>query len=116
VRPINVFALVQLSGIIEDGRMNAGDYTRGSFGGYRMAKEDEKVKWYLRPISVIVSLFFVLGPFGLPLLYRSPKFSRTMKVLLTVAVVAYTFYLVFVSLEIAKELYRRMDELREILG
>ena len=73
-----------------------------------MAKEDEKVKWYLRPISVVVSLFFVLGPFGLPLLYKSPRFSRKMKALLTVAVLLYTFYLIFVSLEIARELYRRI--------
>jgi hypothetical protein len=81
-----------------------------------MAKEDEKVKWYLRPLAVIVSLFFVLGPFGLPLLYRSPKFSRKMKILLTVAVVVYTFYLIFVTLEIARELYRRIEEFQEILG
>jgi hypothetical protein len=81
-----------------------------------MAKEDEKVKWYLRPISVVVSLFFVLGPFGLPLLYKSPRFSRKMKALLTVAVLLYTFYLIFVSLEIARELYRRIEELKEVLG
>ena len=81
-----------------------------------MAKEDEKVKWYLRPLAVIVSLFFVLGPFGLPLLYRSPKFSRKMKILLTVAVVVYTFYLIFATLEIARELYRRIEEFREIVG
>ena len=79
-------------------------------------KEDKKVKWYLRPMSVVLSLFFVLGPFGLPLLYKSPKFSRRMKVLLTIAVVVYTFYLIFVTMEIAKELYRRIEELREIMG
>ena len=79
-------------------------------------KDDEKVKWYLRPMSVVLSLFFVLGPFGLPLLYKSPKFSRKMKMILTIAVVIYTFYLIFVTLEIAKELYRRIEELREIMG
>ena len=79
-------------------------------------KEDEKVKWYLRPMSVVLSLFFVLGPFGLPLLYKSPKFSRKMKILLTIAVVIYTFYLIFVTLEIAKALYKRIEELREIMG
>jgi hypothetical protein len=61
-------------------------------------------------------LFFVLGPFGLPLLYKSPRFSRKMKALLTVAVLLYTFYLIFVSLEIARELYRRIEELKEVLG
>ena len=79
-------------------------------------KEDKKVKWYLRPMSVVLSLFFVLGPFGLPLLYKSPNFSRRMKILLTIAVVVYTFYLIFVTMEIAKELYRRIEELREIMG
>jgi hypothetical protein len=79
-------------------------------------KEDKKVKWYLRPMSVVLSLFFVLGPFGLPLLYKSPKFSRKMKIILTIAVVIYTFYLIFVTLEIAKELYRRIEELQEIMG
>ena len=81
-----------------------------------MYKGDEKVKWYLRPISVVLLLFFVLGPFGLPLLYRSPKFNKTLKIILTVVVMIYTSYLIFASLEIARELYRRIGELQDILG
>ena len=80
-----------------------------------MHKEDEKVKWYLRPISVILLLFFVLGPFGLPLLYRSPKFSKTLKVILTVAIIFYTLYLIFVMLEIGREIYKMMEELQSTL-
>jgi len=81
-----------------------------------VSKEDRKVKWYLRPTTVILSLFFVLGPFGLPLLYKSPKFSRKVKILLTIAVIIYTSYLIFVSLEIARQLYQRMGEVKEMLG
>ncbi len=77
-----------------------------------MSKEDEKVKWYLRPVSVLLLLFLVLGPFGLPLLYKSPKFSRTSKIILTIAVIIYTSYLIFVLLEIVKELYQSMEELK----
>ncbi len=80
-----------------------------------MPKEDGRVKWYLRPISVILLLFFVLGPFGLPLLYKSPQFSKTLKIILTIAVMIYTSYLIFASLEIGRELYRRMGELQDIL-
>ncbi len=80
-----------------------------------MRKEDEKVKWYLRPISIILLLFFVLGPFGLPLLYRSPKFSKTSKIILTVAIFSYTLYLIFVMLEIGRELYKLMEELQSTL-
>ena len=77
-----------------------------------MPIEDGKLKWYLRPISAVLLLFFVLGPFGLPLLYKSPKFGRTIKIILTVAVVIYTSYLIFVSTEIAGPLYSGMGELQ----
>ena len=80
-----------------------------------MPKENGKVKWYLRPMSVVLLLFFVLGPFGLPLLYKSPKFSKTIKIILTIAVMIYTTYLIFASLEIAKQLYSRMEELQDML-
>ena len=78
--------------------------------------KDEKVKWYLRPVSVVLSLFFVLGPFGLPLLYKSSRFSRTSKIILTIAVVIYTSCLIFISLEIARDLCNRMEEFKDILG
>ena len=78
-------------------------------------QEDRKTKWYLKPISVVLLLFFVLGPFGLPLLYKSPQFGKTSKIILTIAVVLYTSYLLFVSLEIGRELYTRMEEMQEFL-
>ncbi len=80
-----------------------------------MPKEDGRVKWYLRPISVVLLLFFVLGPFGLPLLYKSPQFSKTTKIILTIAVVIYTSYLIFASLEIARQLYSGRGELKDML-
>jgi hypothetical protein len=79
-----------------------------------MHKEGEKVKWYLKPLSVILLLFLVLGPFGLPLLYKSPKFSKGSKILLTIAMVIYTVLLVFLSVEIGKEVYRGMEELQKM--
>ena len=83
--------------------------------GYNMLQEDRKTKWYLRPIIVVLLLFFVLGPFGLPLVYKSPKFSKTLKIILTIVVIIYTCYLIFVSLEIGREVYMRMEQLQEQL-
>jgi hypothetical protein len=80
-----------------------------------MLKGDEKTKWYLRPMGVVLLLFFVLGPFGLPLLYKSPNFNKTSKIILTVAVILYTFYLLFESLQVAREFYRRMGELQSLV-
>jgi hypothetical protein len=80
-----------------------------------MSKQEAKVKWYLNPISVVLLLFFVLGPIGLPLLYKSPKFSKTLKIILTVTVIVYTSLLILASLEIGIELYTRMQELKRTL-
>ena len=47
-------------------------------------------------------LFVVIGPFGLPLLWKSPLFSRTMKIVLTVAMVAYLGLFVDESIRILR--------------
>jgi hypothetical protein len=41
-------------------------------------------------LAVLVLLFVVLGPLGLPLLWRSPSFTRGWKIVLTIAMVVYT--------------------------
>src|SRR3989442_4807454 len=51
-------------------------------------------RWYYRPWWVLLMLFVVLGPLGLPLLWKSPRFSRWSKIALTAAVAAYTILLV----------------------
>jgi hypothetical protein len=77
--------------------------------------KDEKVKWYLRPMGVVLLLFFVLGPFGLPLLYKSPEFSQKLKIVLTIVVILYTSYLIIASLEIGRNLFIKMGEFQDIL-
>ena len=77
--------------------------------------KEERIKWYLKPIVVILLLFFVLGPFGLPLLYKSPKFAKKLKIILTVIVIIYTTYFIVVSVEIGKKLYIQMGEYQGML-
>jgi len=50
------------------------------------------------------------------LLYKSPKFSKTLKIILTIVVIAYTVYLIFATLEIGRVLYKRLEELQGILN
>jgi len=78
-------------------------------------RKEGNVRWYLRPFGVVILLFFVLGPLGLPLLYKSPEFGKKLKIILTIAVVIYTIYLVIVSVEIGKRLYIQMEEYRGML-
>jgi uncharacterized membrane protein len=64
--------------------------------------QEEKIKWYYRPIPVLVLLFVVIGPLALPLLYKSPHFSKFWKVLLTIGVVIFTLYLVWAFIKMWK--------------
>ena len=57
-----------------------------------MAEEPSSDKWYHHPIVVLLALFLVLGPFGLPLLYQSPYFDDAQKTILTVIVLLYSLW------------------------
>lgn len=81
-----------------------------------MDSANEEIKWYLRPWVVIVSLFFVLGPLALPLLYLSPKFNKTSKVVLTIVTVVYTGYLIWATMETIESLSKNIPLLRAALG
>ncbi len=70
------------------------------------------VKWYYRPLWVLVLLFLVLGPLGLPYLWRSPRFSRGAKIALTACVLAYTGLLVVETVRIVHEVRHEMKELQ----
>jgi hypothetical protein len=58
------------------------------------AKETSPAQsWYYRPWAVLLLLFIVLGPLGLPLLWKSSSFTRPWKIVLTLATVIYTVLL-----------------------
>ncbi len=48
----------------------------------------KKIAWYYSPWFVLFMILFVLGPFALPLLYKSPRFSRGWKIFWTLFVLA----------------------------
>ena len=76
----------------------------------------EEIKWYYRPWVVILLLFFVLGPFGLPLVYKSPKFSRKSKGVWTAVMAVYTGYLVYATWAVVERFYGIVVQLQAILG
>jgi hypothetical protein len=55
-----------------------------------MADAQKQISWILSKTGVLVMLFLVLGPFGLPFLYKSPVFTKGQKAFWTVMVLLYT--------------------------
>jgi hypothetical protein len=83
-----------------------------SVRGHGMPGENLKSKWYLNPIVVLVLLFFVLGPLGLPLLYRSPHFGRTSRIILTIVTIIYTAYIFYESVILVKSMLKWVLEMQ----
>lgn len=76
----------------------------------------EDPKWYLSKTTVLVLLFFVLGPFALPLLYKSPKFSNGSKVFLTLLFAVYIGIIIHFTLKEINAFNLRMQEIDRMLG
>ena len=68
-------------------------------------------KWYYRRVGVLVLLFMVLGPLALPYLWKSPGFSRRLKVVLTVLVIAYTGLFIGETIRVLQAVKSEMDVL-----
>lgn len=73
------------------------------------------IRWYYKPWVVVCMLFLVLGPFGLPLVYRNPKFSRLWKIVLTVVMIPYTWYLVVITVKTYHQTSKIALEIQERL-
>jgi hypothetical protein len=68
-------------------------------------------KWYHNVWFVLGMLLFVLGPFGLPLVWNNPNFSRRAKVILTLVMVVFTLLLVDVTIRAVNAVVRNMQQL-----
>jgi len=80
-------------------------------GVVRSREPPAPIKWYYRPVWVLVLLFLVLGPLALPYLWRSPGFSRRLKVILTVLIIAYTGLFIGETIRFVRAVKSEMDAL-----
>ena len=72
-------------------------------------------KWYYNVWFVLFMLFFVLGPLGLPLVWKNTKFSRTVKLVLTLLMVVYTLFLVQLTIQAFRTVSEHFNDLNSVL-
>lgn len=75
-----------------------------------------RLKWYYRPVWVLVLLFLVLGPLALPYLWRSPSFSRRLKIVLTGLILVYTALFIDETVHIIREVQKELKDLGTVGG
>ena len=73
-----------------------------------------KPRWYYNVWFVLFMLFFVVGPFGLPLVWKNPRFSRWIKIALTLVMVVYTMALVDVTIRAFQAVMHEMGQLNAV--
>ena len=67
-------------------------------------------KWYQNVWLLLILLFFVLGPFGLPLVWKHPRFSRATKLTLTLVMVVYTVVLVQLTMRMFQAVTQEVNQ------
>ncbi len=74
----------------------------------------QPVKWYYEWWFVLAMLFLILGPFGLPLVYKSPRFNRPAKIILTILMIAFTISLSLGLIEMINLLVRELQSIQQL--
>jgi uncharacterized paraquat-inducible protein A len=82
-------------------------------------KQNDDDAWYYRPLWILIIAFVALGPFALPLVWKSNKMGNAMKLAITLVIGIYTvicgyyFYKILVfELQHINELNRMMRILK----
>ncbi len=78
-------------------------------------RKQSEIKWHMRPVVVIMAILFV-GPLALPLVWLSPAFRKSHKIVITIIIILLTVWLGIVSIRLYNILLQRITELRELLG
>jgi predicted amidophosphoribosyltransferase len=73
-------------------------------------------KWWESPWVVLALLFLVLGPFALPLLWRSRRFTRLWKYVLTILVAGITAFIVWQIWYLFHQMLAPLRDLQQLQG
>ena len=76
--------------------------------------EKTPIKWCYRPTIVIIALL-TAGPFALPLVWKSPAFTKPSKIAITVLMLLLTVWLVKTSVNIYQLFMKDLQNMQNLL-
>ena len=79
------------------------------------ARSPASGRWYYNIWFVLFTLFFVLGPLGLPLVWKNPRLSRVVKITLTLVMVVFTWWAVAMGARIFHAAMNELDQIKAVL-
>ena len=75
----------------------------------------QRTRWYYNVWFVLFTLFFIAGPFGLPLVWKNPRLSRTVKIILTLTMVVYTGILIDLTVKMFRTVMNQVNQFNSTL-
>jgi hypothetical protein len=78
-------------------------------------RQDLGAAWYYHPVWILVLAFTVLGPFALPLVWRSKQMSAAAKALTTAAILLYAAYAVYLGWQMGAMYWKFSTELGDVM-
>ena len=87
-----------------------------SLGATAKVQQSTQSKWYHNVWFLLFLLFFVLGPFGLPIVWTNPRLPQWAKILLSVAMALYTYLLIETVIRMVGLISRSMEELNAVFS
>ena len=90
-----------------------GEHRYCPYCGHRQTHSDA---WYYHPLWVTVLALTVLGPFALPLVWKSRRMTVPAKVVLSTIIVAYGIVTIYYAYAIVKHQWSTWNQLDEILN
>ena len=76
--------------------------------------EKPKMKWYLRPVMVMIAIL-IAGPFAIPLVWISPAFKRWQKIAITIVLVLLTIWMFNAAIQLCRIFTAEMKDLQNTL-
>lgn len=85
-----------------------------ALGAVGTAPAAPRMKWYYNVWFVLFMLFFVTGPFGLPLVWKHPRWARWVKWTFTLVMVAYTWLLVATTIVMTNTIMQHFSDFQTL--
>ena len=83
-----------------------GEFLDGDGGGRIRSKS----KWYYSTVAIVVGII-TLGPLALPLVWKKPEYSVTVKVIITIVVIVITIWLCYAVQRMYDQVMQQIDAL-----
>lgn len=80
--------------------------------GARQSNDDA---WYYNPFLILIMAFVALGPFAIPLVWKSKKMTVTVKTAMTVIILAYTALCCYLFYVVLAFEFRHLGEIDRMM-